>query len=635
MPDFPERSTSTAPHPNGNLEELQELLFAAERKRLNDLEDRLKNSVVEATAERKRLDQLEGDLNQLDDHIKNKVVDAPAVANVLPDAIRQRTKQDPHLKESLAPIIIQTLMYAVRNFPQPVVDAISPVMGSAIRKYIEDALQDMVQAMNRTLDHSGLSWQGMTWRLEAWRTRKPFSEVVLSHTVKYQVERVFLFFREDGIHLADVHIPGVPAFESGQEDLVTSMFSAIKDAVQKFSQDEFQASAHASMSEFKMDDGKTVLIEQGPKAVLAAVVHGLPLPSLRTSFQNALDTIHIELNEALQTFQGDKKAFEAARPYLESCLLHEESNFKNETSSARGGLSPALVILLTLPVIWLIWWSVTSYVERQRWADFLDKASEIPGIHVTSINANGKNGKTTVYGLRDPLSDNPQGIAREAGLPHEAIDFQLEPYLSLQPELVARRAKDILHPPESVRLSVPNGTTVLNIAGAAPHAWIAKIPKIGSMIPGVTSIHDAELQDESRRRLDQLVREIEAHQFDFEAGSASLSAESEAALQAVLLAFRESDALAQQLGNRMRVEIRGNTSEEGSVETNRRLARARAQRIQSALNLERFQAIDLLPVADSVEPSAIGEFRDLKPQRARRVSFHVTVNDFGSRGSIP
>lgn len=610
MPDLHEPTTSTAPHPNGNLEELQELLFAAERK---------------------RLDRLEGDLNQLDDHVKNKIIDASVVANVLPDAISQRTNRDSYLKESLAPIITQTLAYAVQEDPRPVVNAISPVMGPAIRKYIDDALQSMV----RKLDHNGLSWRGMIWRWEAWRTGRSFGEVVLSHTLKYQVERVFLFFKEDGIHLADVHIPSVRPFESGQEDLVTSMFSAIKDAVQKFSQDEFQASAHASMSEFKMDDGKTVLIEQGPKAVLAAVVHGLPLPSLRTSFQNALDTIHIELNEALQTFQGDKKAFEAARPYLGSCLLHEESDFKNETSSARGGLSPALVAFLMLSVIWLIWWSVTSYVERQRWADFLDKASEIPGIHITSITANGKNGKTTVYGLRDPLSDNPQGIAREAGLPHEAIDFQLEPYLSLQPELVARRAKDILHPPESVRLSVPNGTTVLNIAGAAPHAWIAQIPKIGSMIPGVTSIHDAELQDESRRRLDQLVREIETHQFDFEAGSASLSAESEAALQAVLLAFRESDALAQQLGNRMRVEIRGNTSEEGSVETNRRLALARAQRIQSALNLERFQAIDLLPVADSVEPSAIGEFRDLKPQRARRVSFHVTVNDFGSRGSIP
>lgn len=608
MADLHKPTTSTAPHPNGNLEELQKLLLEAERGRLDRLEDRLRNSVV----------------------------DASVVANVLPDAIRLRTKQDQQLEKSLAPIIGKIFVRGIKGSPQLIADAISPVMMPAIRKAIETAVQGMVQSMNRTLDHSGLSRQGLTWRWEAWRTGKNFGEVVLAHTLRYQVERVFLFFREDGAHLDDVRGPGIPPFEPGHENLVSSMFSAIKTAVQKFAQDEFQASEHASMNEFKMDDGKTVLIEQGPKAVLAAVVRGLPSPSLRAALQDALDSIHVELNEALQNFRGDKKAFEAARPHLESCLLHEEkTNPPSETSSARGRLSPARVVMLMLLLISLVWgikWGVTSYLERQRWADFLDKAGETPGIHITSNTANGKNGKTTVYGLRDPLSDNPQEIAREAGLPHETIDFQLEPYLSLQPELVARRAKDILNSPESVRLSVPAGTTVLNIAGTAPHSWIARLTKIGSTIPGVTSIQDAGLQDESRLRLDQLAREIEAHQVDFEAGSASLAAESESALQAVRRALRESDALAQQLDHRMRVEIRGHTSEEGSEGTNRRLALARAQRILSALNVERFPAIDLLSDAESVGPSATAEIQGSKPLRARRVSFHVTVNESGSRG---
>jgi OOP family OmpA-OmpF porin len=604
MPDLHRPTTPTAPHPNGNLEELQKLLLEAERGRLDRLEDRLRNSVV----------------------------DASAVANVLPAAICQRTKQDQHLETSLAPIIGKIFVRGIKGSPQLIADAISPVMMQAIRKAIQTAVQGMLQTMNRTLDHSGLSRRGMTWRWEALTTGKSFSDVVLSHTLSCAVERVFLFFREDGAQLCNVDGPGIPPFELGHEDLVTSMFSAIKTAVQKFAQDEFQASEQASMKEFKMDDGLTVLIEQGPKAVLAAVVRGLPSPSLRPTLQDALDSIHVELNEALQNFRGNKKAFEAARPHLESCLLHEEIDFPNETGSARGRLSPTLMVMLMLLLTSLVWgitWGVTSYLERQRWADFLDKASETPGIHITSTTANGKNGKTTVYGLRDPLSDNPQEIAREAGLPHEAIDFQLEPYLSLQPELVARRAKDILHPPESVRLSVPNGTTQLNLAGTAPHAWIAQLPKIGSTIPGVTSIQYAGLQDESQLRLDQLVREIEAHQADFEAGSASLSTESGSAMERVLQALREGDALAQQLDHRIQVEVRGHTSEEGSVETNHRLALARAQRILSALNGERFRATDLLSVAESVGSSATAEMR------ARRVSFHVTVNDSGSTRPMP
>ena len=609
MPDSHERSTPqsapAAPQPDGNLEDLRELLLAAERVRLNRLEDRLRNSVV----------------------------DAPTLAKVLPDAICQRTKQDQHLEKSLAPIIGKIFVRGIKGSPQLIVDAIAPVMGPAIRKAVATALQAMVQSMNRTLDHS-LSWRALTWHLEAWRTGRSFGEVVLLHTLRYQVERVFLFFREDGAHLGDVHRPGTPPFEPGHEDLVSSMFSAIKTAVQKFAKDEFQASEHASWRTIEMDDGLTVLIEQGPKAVLAAVVRGLPSPSLRIALQDALDSIHVELNEALQNFRGEKKAFAAARPHLESCLLHEERDSPNETGSAPRRLSPALILVLSLSLLLLAWWGIPSYLsylERQRWAAFLDQARNVPGLHITSIDTANR----IVYGLRDPLSDDHQEIARKAGLSPEKIDFRLEPYLSLQPELIGLRAKAILHAPESVRLSVPKDTTVLNIGGTAPHAWIAQLSKIGSMIPGVTSIQYAGLQDESRLRLDQIIRDIEARQFDFEAGSASLATESGPALQGLLQAIKQGDALARQLGKRIQVEVRGNTSEEGSAGTNRRLALARAQRVRSALNVERFQATDLLSVAESVEPPSTVETQGSKPVRARRVSFHVAIEDAKSTGLMP
>lgn len=548
MPDPHERSTPTAPHPNGNLEELQELLLAAERERLDRLEDRLKNSLVEASA----------------------------VANVLPDAIRQRGK-------ILEPVFGKILAAGIRRTPTFFADALFPVIGPAIRKAIATALQDMVQSMNRTLDHS-LSWRGLTWRWEALRTGKSFGEVVLSHTLEYQVERLVLFFKEDGVHLADVHRPGLPPFE----DLASSMFSAIQTAVQKFTRDEFQASEDASCKTFEMDDGTKVWIEQGTKAVLVAVVRGFPPPALRDDFKVALETIHFELHEALQSFRGDKKPFEAARPYLEAWLLQEESESIGKTGSTRGELSPALVVLLILLVGSLALWGSTSYLEwrrgadeKERWAYFQDKAREKPGIHVTSIvAADGKNGKTIVLGLRDPLSDDPLKIAQEVGLSAEAIDFQLEPYLSLAPELIERRASD-------------------------------------------------------RQRLNQRVQEIEAQQFDFETGSAVLPAESELDLQELRQAIQEVDTLAQQLGHRLRIEIHGNTTKEGSDEMNHRLAVARAQGVLSALGVERFPATDFLPIAESVGPSATGEIQGAKPLRARQVSFHVTVNDSGWMGPRP
>ncbi|HMS84422.1 MAG TPA: hypothetical protein PKD12_12285 [Nitrospira sp.] len=612
MSDSQEPSTLTAHPTSDGLEEIQKVLLRAERDRLDRLEKRLRDSVI----------------------------DSPAVANVLPNAICQRAKQDQQLEKSLAPLIGKVFVRGIKGSPKLIADAISPVMMPAIRKAIETAVQGMAQSVNRTLDHSGLSWRGMTWRWEAWKTGRPFGEIVLSHTMKYRVERVFLFYRENGTQLCNVDGPGIQPFDPGHEDLVTGMFSRIKTAVQKFAQDEFQAAQHASMNEFKMDDGKMVLIEQGSKAVLAAVVLGLPLPSLRTALQDALDTIHLELNEALQNFRGDKKPFEAARPHLETCLLHEESDSSNKQGSANGGVSPAQVALLALLVGALAWWGITTYLEwrrevdeKQRWAEFQDEAREKHGIHITSIDATyGKDGKTIVYGLRDPLSDDPQKIAQEVGLSTDAIDFQLEPYLSLQPELVARRAKDILHAPESVRLSVQNGTTVLNITGTAPYAWIAQFRRASPTIPGVTSIQDAGLQDEDRLRLAELVQEIEASYLDFEVGSASLTAEPGAVLQVLLQTLHKCDELAQQLGNRIQVEIHGNTSDEGSAELNRRLALARARGIMSILNVEQLTTINFRAVAAPVDPSATTGARGTKSLRTRQVSFHVTVNDSASAG---
>jgi hypothetical protein len=241
MPDLHERSTSIVSHSDGDLEEIQRVLLVEERRRLDKLEDRLKNSVV----------------------------DAPLVANVLPDAIRQCTKQDQHLEKSLAPIIGKTFDLAIKDLSQDIAGVFYPVMGPAIRKAVAAALQDAVQFMNRTLDHS-LSWRGMTWRWEAWRTGKSFADVVMSHTLQYRVERVFLFFREDGVHLGEVNHPSIRPFE--HKDLASSMFSAIQTTMQKFAHDEFQASEHAPLKAIEIDDDLTVLIEQGPKASLAAVV---------------------------------------------------------------------------------------------------------------------------------------------------------------------------------------------------------------------------------------------------------------------------------------------------------------------------------------------------------------------------
>ena len=102
-------------------------------------------------------------------------------------------------------------------------------MGPAIRKAIAATIQGLIQNFNQILEHS-FSIKGLRWRLEALRTRRPFAEVVLLHTLVYQVEQVFLVHRKSGLLIdhvvAKTTVPQNP-------DLVSGMLTAIKDFVQE------------------------------------------------------------------------------------------------------------------------------------------------------------------------------------------------------------------------------------------------------------------------------------------------------------------------------------------------------------------------------------------------------------------
>ncbi len=136
-------------------------------------------------------------------------------------------RPDDKLADALAPTFQEAFKVSVKKDPQSLVDAISPVMGPAIRKSISDALERMVQSLNQTLEY-GFSPKGLKWRFEAFRTGKPFAEVVFLHTLQYRVEQLFLIHRKDGLLLQHVAVePGL----SQDADMVSGMLTAIRDFV--------------------------------------------------------------------------------------------------------------------------------------------------------------------------------------------------------------------------------------------------------------------------------------------------------------------------------------------------------------------------------------------------------------------
>jgi OOP family OmpA-OmpF porin len=88
------------------LEELRSIIVGPERSRIDDLEERME-SVAPGPEE---------------------------VSRVLPAAISVGAARDNRLRDSLAPLVENTIHSSIRRNPQPLADAIFPIIGPAIRK---------------------------------------------------------------------------------------------------------------------------------------------------------------------------------------------------------------------------------------------------------------------------------------------------------------------------------------------------------------------------------------------------------------------------------------------------------------------------------------------------------------------
>jgi hypothetical protein len=64
-----------------------------------------------------------------------------------------------------------------------------------------------------------------------------------------------------------------------------------------------------------------VWITHAPQIILAVVVRGTPPAELKIIFRHALDCIMALLEASIHNFDGETSEFDAAAPFLESCLI--------------------------------------------------------------------------------------------------------------------------------------------------------------------------------------------------------------------------------------------------------------------------------------------------------------------------
>jgi OOP family OmpA-OmpF porin len=548
------------------------------------------------------------ELLALQAHVLDPSVQTRDISRVLPDALTIRSR-DPQLLRALAPSVEHAVTESVRRDPRPLADALFPVIGPAIRKAIAHTLATMMESLNRTVEHS-LSWRALQWRWTAFRTGKPFAEIVLLNTLEYRVQQVFLIHAETGLLLQQVASNPKAAEDADQ---ISAMLTAIRD----FVRDSFRTAGGDTLDALRVGD-LSVWIEQGPQALVAGVVRGNAPRTLQTMFQEAVERIHRQFGQELEAYKGDAAPFEAARPILESCLVTEFRASETSPSYQRIAAA-ALLIALALGA-----WAFVAWRDRQRWNGYVERLRGEPGIVVVSTGQ--RDGKYFVAGLRDALATEPAALLPASGLAPSAIEGRWEPYQSLHPPFVLARARDLLRPPAAVTLEFADG--VLTASGPASARWILDSERLAPAVAGVRRFRYAGASAETR-----LKERIEAAALRFPRGQARLAPGQEGALRSVSDLLTELNEAVRVRGQRARVEIVGHTDSDGTEVANGPLSQARADALLAVLRSPLLDAVDLATTgAGSTSPLARGTGEQDKQQN-RRVSFRVILPAAPESGS--
>ena len=536
---------------------------------------------------------------------------AEAISSVLADAFTLAGSRDEQLAKALAPILEMATQASISKNPGTMVGILYPLMGSAIRKSIAESLDGTLERLNQAFKHS-FSWRGLKWRLEALRSGSSFADVVLKHTVQFRVEHVFLIHRKTGLLIEHVAAPEVTAQDP---QLVSGMLSAIQD----FVRDSFEGtnkSGGGGIDTLRLGD-LLLWCEEGPFAFLAAVIRGNPPESLHAALRETLTDIHDQFRSPLEEFQGDSATLGDLVTPLQRDLQQQERPREKK-------LSPWLWILPLVLLLLAGAWVIQRTIVRLRVDAYVQRLREEPGIVVA--NAELRNGKWQISGLRDPLAADPAGLLSQSGLNSKRVAFHWESYQALNPAIVLRRLAASLNPPPSVSLSLKGDT--VEVTGSVPQYWVERARTLVAAMPaGSPKVDLSALRDVQDPEFIRLRDAIQGHIIAFDSNADRPARGEDATLDAVADEFHQLMRVTRRLGFSARMMISGHADAVGNETANLSLSAARAEVVRSMLKA-RGIAPELLTVrsAGPLEP-LLAPNGKVTAAMNRRVTFTVIASE--------
>ncbi len=438
-------------------------------------------------------------LEQINKLIKDPEAFSNQISALLPLSIRKMIDSGDVSFATLQLLVEEALKESVAKNPHTLSDILFPIMMPAIRKAVADDIKRMLDTVNNTLENS-FSAKRIGWRFEALFSGKSYAEIALANAYLYHVKQVFLIHKKTGLLLSQVTENET---ESTNADMVSSMLSAIKD----FVQDSFKTKENPELQTMKIGN-LTILIEQGPHAIIAAVVEGNVADEYEILLKETIENIHLAFAFELEHFKGDTAPFTENDRFMRQCLQKEVKEKKRK--------KPVFVLILLL--LFLLALAYLVYVTVDTRVHFNKLVRSVQSTNGLVITEKGKHwfGKYYLYGLRDPMAKDPSLLVKQSEIDTDRITFSFKSYLSPDKESVLKRAAKVLSPPKTVSLDYRNGTLI--ISGKSDSNWMKQAQKKWPIIGTVLSAEFHMISNDTvkKKRATRNVFAIDKHHFTFD-----------------------------------------------------------------------------------------------------------------------
>ncbi|MFK5854796.1 MAG: hypothetical protein QM503_01610 [Bacteroidota bacterium] len=541
------------------------------------------------------------DLRRLSIFVNDPEAFSEEISGLLPNSIKLMLDKGNISYSVLIPVVESALKDSIKKNPKVLADVLFPIMMPAIRKAVAEDISNMLESLNSTLENR-FSPKRLGWRLKSIFSSTSYAEIVLSNAYIFRVRQVFLIHKQSGLLLGEAS--NKQDNVTKDSDMVSSMLSAIKD----FVQDSFDVEQKNELDSIKVGQFN-IWIEQGPGAIIAAIVEGNAPSEFRTNLKESIEKVHLKQSHELENFEGDTDIFKKSEPYLQDCVVSEQKEKKKK--------KPVILILLAVILFGAgCYWAYLTFDQYIRINKLEIALKAEPGIVITD---NDKiNGKIIYEGLRDPLAANPLKLLNIYNVDTSEVAFAFKPFISLEYNLILKRAHSILMPPNTVELSLTNH--VLFASGKADKIWVDMALSDYVKIVGVNSFDitslkflSVKLHVESKKLL------IENYYFVFKYNAVKLDEKQEVKFDNLITEVNTLLNFDFDQDSVPVIVVIAHTSHNGNAIANKRVAFERAQQFINLMAAAGIPIEVLVPKTDFIE-----EIDEEFPVRS--VSFKITYS---------